>query len=629
MRHLQDTVTGISSLSGTVHTREACETCTLTKSARIINREPQTQATRRLERVYTDICGPFQQLTLNGERYILTFIDEYSRKSWIYLTKTRTELYTIAAEWQKEVERQSNEELLAVRSDNAREYHALAKRLWKQSGVRSEFTTPYTPEQNGVAERLNRTLTSRIRAMLLGAGLPTKLWGEAAHTANYIYNRTPRQYDGHHYTPEEIWTGTKPDLEHLRVFGCVAYAQLAQEQRKKLDDTSIQGIFVGYTPTYRQYRVYDPVKNVVGRYSTVRFDETTMGGVIYSQDQGSIDELAITIRSQDIEDYRISQNVANGREGSHQSDMSISDTIIVGGQRGQAQDQAAAQPEEPLQGAGETHTEHQDRRGRTIRLPERYRASQVSQDVATPVNYDDAISGPQKKQWETAINNELQSLASNDVWTLAPAPKGANIVSCKWVFKVKRLPNGQIDRYKARLVARGFSQQYGIDYEETFAPVVRMESLHVLLAIAAAEDIEIHQMDVVTAYLAEELEEEIWMEPPPETPYTQGIACKLKKGLYGLKQSARVWNQRFTAELRRIELRLITADQSIWIKEEYQLILALYVDDIVLIAQDTHELRKLKADLARVFNMKDLGEIQNVLGLRIRRDRVSRRLWID
>jgi hypothetical protein len=113
------------------------------------------------------------------------------------------------------------------------------------------------------------------------------------------------------------------------------------------------------------------------------------------------------------------------------------------------------------------------------------------------------------------------------VWTLVTAPKGANIISCKWVFKFKRLLNGRIDRYKARLVARGFSQQYKVDYNETFAPVVRMETLRVLLTIAAAEDLEIHQIDVVTAYLVGELEEEIYIIPPPGIPGIKGLVCQL------------------------------------------------------------------------------------------------------
>jgi hypothetical protein len=215
-----------------------------------------------------------------------------------------------------------------------------------------------------------------------------------------------------------------------------------------------------------------------------------------------------------------------------------------------------------------------------------YQTQQTDSEIVTPTSYEEAISGPQREQWMAAIKDEMRSHGWNVVWTLVTAPKGANIVSCQWVFKLKRLPDGWIDRYKARLVARGFSQQYGVDYDETFAAVVRMETLRILLAIAAAEDLEIHQMDVVTAYLAGELKEEIYMTPSPGVPDTEGLVCRLWKGLYGLKQSARVWNQRLTGELKRMGLRATTADPSVWVNKDRGLMLALYVDDIVLFARD-------------------------------------------
>jgi hypothetical protein len=145
---------------------------------------------------------------------------------------------------------------------------------------------------------------------------------------------------------------------------------------------------------------------------------------------------------------------------------------------------------------GETPGGHQTRSGR------RYQAQQVTSrtdsEIVTPTSYDEATSGLQKRQWEAAINEELQALASNNVWQLVDAPKGGKYRQQQVGFKIKRLPNGQIDRYKARLVARGFSQRYGVDYEETFAPVVRMESLRVLLAIAAVEDLAQHVTAVHT-----------------------------------------------------------------------------------------------------------------------------------
>jgi hypothetical protein len=282
-----------------------------------------------------------------------------------------------------------------------------------------------------------------------------------------------------------------------------------------------------------------------------------------------------------------------------------------------------------MDSAGEAIVERQSRSGRQIRLPERYQVRQVTTEIATPTPYEEAVSGPQKKQWETAINDELRSLAVNNVWELAEAPKGKNIVSCKWVFKLKKLPNGQIDRYKARLVARGFTQQYGVDYSETFAPVVRMESLRILLAIATREDLEIHQMDVITAYLAGELEEEIYMTPPYGLPGAAQKVCRLKKGLYGLKQSARVWNQRIGKKLNESGMIVTNSDHSVWVSQKNDLILALYVDDIVLFARDMQAIQWMKGILNASFSMKDLGPISTVLGIRIRRDRVRKTLWAD
>jgi hypothetical protein len=600
-----------------------CETCTLSKSVRSINRDAPERAKKPLGRIHTDFWGPFATPTPSGARYILTFTDDYTRKSWIYLTRARTELYEKFREWQIEVERQSGEVLKAVRCDNAQEYQALSAQL-RSSGIVCEPTTPYTPEQNGVAERLNRTLTTKIRSMLVGAELPTELWGEAAYTACYLHNRTARRYEEQVVTPEEMWTGKKPDLTHLRVFGCVAYAQLAKEQRGKLDPTSTRGIFVGYTPTSRQYRVYNPETGMVGRYTTVSFDEMRKGGTLLdplrNQDQLRLEEDTTTVQ---------------GRPPNPQEDDE--DTIVVEPYR-QLQDRSVSP--DPLQddtsisqpGAGKSdgvNTERQSRSGRQIRLPGRYQVRQVTTEIVTPSTYEEAVSGPQQKQWEAAINDELRSFALNNVWELVDTPKGANIVSCKWVFKIKRLPNGQINRYKARLVARGFSQQYGIDYYETFAPVVRMESLRILLAVAVREDLEVHQMDVITAYLAGELEEEIYMAPPHGLLGAAQKVCRLKKGLYGLKQSARVWNQRIGTTLKESGMIATDSDHSVWVGQDRDLILALYVDDIVLFARDIQAIQWIKGILNTNFSMKDLGPISTVLGIRIRRDRVQKVLWAD
>jgi len=163
-----------------------------------------------------------------------------------------------------------------------------------------------------------------------------------------------------------------------------------------------------------------------------------------------------------------------------------------------------------------------------------------------PQNIDEALTCENSKEWECGMQEKYDYLMTNNAWTLVPLPAGRKPVSCKWVFKIKQGANGEVERYKARLVARGFTQTYGVDYNETFAPVAKFTSIRCILALAALEDMEIHQMDVKTAFLNGELEEEIYMEQPQGFMHqgAEHLVCKLHKSLYGLKQSPRAWNQK-------------------------------------------------------------------------------------
>ena len=372
---------------------------------------------------------------------------------------------------------------------------------------------------------------------------------------------------------------------------------------------------MGYTLTTRQYRVYNPENGTIERYSTVRFDEERKAGTLLDP-SGNIPPWteAGDTQGQDTQGWDSTLPDGNTIMVRAPSPEPLVDRGEQTPPPSRAQSRAQSRspsppaPPERMRDAGETPARGQTRSGR--RYQTQQTISRTDSEIVTPTSYEEAMSGPQREQWKAAIKDEMQAHGLNVVWTLVTAPKGANIVSCKWVFKIKRSPDGQIERHKARLVARGLSQQHGVDYDETFAPVVRMETLRILLAIATAEDLKIHQMDVVTAYLAGELEEEIYTTPPPGVPGTEGLVCRLWKGLYGLKQSARVWNQRLTGELKCMGLRATTADPSVWVSKDRGLILALHVDDIVLLARDPQALRRIKAALAQVFKMKDLGEIQ-------------------
>ena len=255
-----------------------------------------------------------------------------------------------------------------------------------------------------------------------------------------------------------------------------------------------------------------------------------------------------------------------------------------------------------------------------------------------PKTYKEALSDPiHGRGWQDAIQNELESLQSHGVWELDTLPEGRKSIGCKWVFKMKYDENGLIEKYKARLVAQGFSQQEGIDYKETFAPTVQKESLRIFLAIVAAVDLELHQMDVVAAYLVGDLEaegQEIYMRIPEGADVRQGrmeFVWRIVKSLYGLKQSARLWNKKLVTFWRDQGYKLMLADGSIMVAayESGFTIVSIYVDDLLIAATSLELVKEAKRVLCKEFDMKDLGEARMIIGMRIIRHRPKRLLTLD
>ena len=213
-----------------------------------------------------------------------------------------------------------------------------------------------------------------------------------------------------------------------------------------------------------------------------------------------------------------------------------------------------------------------------------------------------------------------------------PLPKARKSVGCKWVFKLKLKADGSVDRHKARLVAKGYSQQQGLDFTETFAPVAKFASIRAALAIAALEDIEIHQMDVETAFLNGNLEEEIYMDQPEGfiKPGTENLVCKLKKSLYGLKQASRAWNSVIDKFLKEIGASKCAGDHCIYALEHgaSRMIIILYVDDLILATNSQELLSSTKQALSNKFSMKDLGEVHYFLGIQVIRNQKDTAIWL-
>ena len=230
------------------------------------------------------------------------------------------------------------------------------------------------------------------------------------------------------------------------------------------------------------------------------------------------------------------------------------------------------------------------------------------------------------------MNSEYDSLLKNNVFKLVSLPEGREVVDNKWVFKIKCNSDGSVERYKARLVAKGFSQQRGVDFTETYSPVTRLTSVRAILAIANQLDMEIHQMDVQTAFLNGTLEHEIYMKQPIGFVQKgkENFVCKLEKGLYGLKQSARCWYQMLNDYLQKVDYQQCPSDPCVYWKCSSRglIIMAIHVDDLIIVSNDSQMLAQEKNILSKRFAMHDLGEAHFILGMKITRDRQSRTLWL-
>lgn len=646
------------------------------------------RATQSLELIHSDVCGPLPMSSLSGARYLVTFTDDYTRKTFGYLMKHKTEVLSHFVNFKKLVEKQVGLPIKIFRSDGGGEYcNDNFSKFLQQHGIIHQKSIPYCQSQNGVSERLNRTLMEKVSCMLRGAGLCGRYWGEAVMTAIYLKNRSPTAaLSGR--TPEEVWTGCKPDLGHLHVFGCIAYSLVPEQKRRKLDPKSKLYLFVGYSETSKGYRLLDPSapkrvvlsRNVVfienKFYNNFNGVDNTDNESIYFEfndemnNRNSNNFNAQNSSNNDSNMLNSSESIHNNNDDSNSIDSNVintsqkglneqsvldeitGDTLsfideyctasddegvpAVSPARGVHQECATPAREASAEGGGDASppvsVSQRPVRITRSRLPVKYNDyetdfSLIAQEfpLAEPQSFEDAVSSPDSLEWRAAMQCEYDSLTTNNVWKLVDRPPDKNVVKCKWVFKKKYDANGNFEKYKARLVARGFTQVRGVDYIDTFSPVVRHSTLRILFSLANELNLNIDHIDVTTAFLNGDLEETIFMEQPPgfSNDDCKSKVCLLLKGIYGLKQASRIWNVKVHNLLSKNSYKQSKCEPCVYIKRSNKdiTIIALYVDDFyIFYSTKCNELLPLLEDN---FNIRNLGSLKNCLGMNIERDRVN------
>ncbi len=628
-----------------------CKGCLEGKMARKPFKAGETpKTTTLLELVHSDVCGPMSVASPSGRRYMIVFLDDYSRCCKVYFVRQKSETFDAFQQFRVWAEKQCGQPIKRLRTDGGGEFVSKEfENYCAAAGIQLERSAPYCPQQNGAAERLNRTLVEMARSMLHHAGLKKGLWAEAAATAAFVYNRLPSSVTKE--TPYKRWCHKDPDLQHLRVWGCIGYAKLPDVQRHgKFAPKAERVRLIGYPLGTKGYKVIslETSKTMIRR--DVAFDEHDFGHQRQSPmaNVGKRDKMATW--EPDLDDISTVPAPLLDDNGSEEEDSTQQDNNEEGEANDQprerlvlriprrllppSDDNSPAQGQEEQEVEGEQQQATPRRSGRDRHAPMRYGLDEYVSLIDEhaflgtdddPRTIDDALKRHDAKQWRQAADAEFQALLDNRTWRLVTLPEGRKAVGCRWVFRIKRDEDGKVQRYKARLVAQGYSQKAGIDFAETYAPVVRFDTVRTLIALAAASGQLLHQVDVETAFLHGRLEEEVYMKQPPgyEDKNKPNHVCRLDKSLYGLKQSPRAWNLALHEHLLKIGFRQVSTDMCVYVYNTDgadQVVLAIYVDDILILAPTDYKMAWTKARLAVRFKIKDLGRAHHLLGIKVRRN---------
>ncbi|KAG7597976.1 Retrotransposon Copia-like N-terminal [Arabidopsis suecica] len=603
-----------------------CSICPLAKQKHLPYISHNNMSENAFDLLHIDIWGPFSVPTTEGYRYFLTIVDDNSRVTWIYLLKTKSEVLKVFPDFLKMIETQYKAVVKGVRSDNAPELQFTE--LYRSKGIQSYHSCPETPEQNSVVERKHQHILNVARSLMFQAHLPLEHWGDCVLTAVFLINRLPTPLLKNK-SPFQVLTNKKPEYKGLRVLGCLCYSSTSSKTRHKFQPRAKACLFLGYPAGYKGYKLLDLETHTIHISRNVVFHEDIFPfatGMSTPPDFFSILDSAL-VNGQTIDSTNSTEVEDSSRIVDNAIDVSATnanDSQVL--DKGKRISKPPAYLHDYFVNMTATDIPHPLAAYMSYeRLTDDYKAyiCAVTQ-FAEPSSFHQA-----KKfdEWVKAMNEELIALESTHTWSIVSLPQNKRPIGCKWVYKTKLNADGSLERYKARLVAKGYTQQEGVDFVDTFSPVAKMTTVKTLLAVAAAKKWSLHQLDISNAFLNGDLDEEIYMTLPPGYTAKPGdtlppnAVCKLHKSLYGLKQASRQWFLKFSSVLMKLGFQKSHTDHTLFVRNingKYVAVLV-YVDDIIITANDDDTVSTLKLDLQKAFKLRDLGTLQYFLGLEIAR----------
>ncbi|KAG8926805.1 hypothetical protein FRC01_008347 [Tulasnella sp. 417] len=583
----------------------------------------RTRATKPLELIHSDVCGPFPP-SQEGYKYYVSLIDDYTEFGVVYCLKEKSGVFEAFKHYHARAEKHTDATLKAVQTDNGGEYKGDFERYCTSHGIHHRRTTPYTPEQNGVAERMNRTLNNAVVSCLLDANLGDAYWADAVLYAMYNRNRSPsRAIPG--YVPFTLWNNNyKPSIAHLRPFGCTVYIHIPKKVRSgKLGPKSTKVMFIGYDSNRKAWRFYDPVS----RKESSSRDATFLEDVL---DMSTKEEVTFdsTNCNKEVQHFDDSDSDSDDEHIIPTPKPPSTSTSIPNPSPSPPNSTPnpipAPSPSLPTPTDPPSLSRKDRTRKQTVKhtdntwMPHHARmAREFGLATTDPRSYREALSSPDAKQWEDSIQAEYNSLVKMGTFEIVDLPPGRKAIPSTYVFKEKKGPNGETLKFKTRIVARGDMQKKGEDFDKVFAPVPRLDTVRAVFSYTASQGWEIDQLDFKSAFLNGDLKEEVYMKPPQGFQRDDGKVWKLKKSLYGLRQSPKCWHDKLTTSFTEFQLVRSTADFSVYVgcHGKDTTILVTHVDDMAITGSNTRKKNEVKEYIKENYDVEDMGKLKYYLGI--------------
>ncbi|WVZ20696.1 hypothetical protein V8G54_008018 [Vigna mungo] len=581
-----------------------CDICHFAKHKKLPFPISTSKSSHLFELLHANIWGPLQIASIDGFTYFLTLLDDYSRFTWIHLLKSKAEVKTVLPKFIIFIENQFDTKLKRIRSDNGKEF--FLNDFFSSKGIFHETSCIESPQQNGIVERKHQHILNVARALLFQSHLPSVFWSYAIKHAVHLINRLLTPFLKHQ-SPYQYVFGSLPDFRKLRVFGCLAFSNTIMAGRTKLDKRASKCIFLGFKPGVKGYLLYNLHNKNFLVSRNVIFYEFHFPYAPESQSISHHHNTGLTA-SQQIFDSLIAFDILFlvfplSILRKPPAYLSAYDCPTLSSTNISYSTPYPLHSYLSYSNCSNSHTAFCMSLSATIE----------------PSSFKEAC---QHDHWQQAMIAKIQALQRNGTWSLVKLPPNKKSVGCRWVYKTKLNAAGSIERHKARLVAKGFTQTEGMDFFETFSPVVKLTTVRFLISIAVSRHWSLYQLDVDNAFLHGDLNEDVYMKPPPGLLLPEPhLVCKLHKSLYGLRQASRQWNSKLTSALISYGFSQSSADHSLFIYHSSNSFIALlvYVDDIVLTGDNMQAINDVKQFLHHKFSIKDLGSLEFFLGFEVAR----------